>query len=86
MGTNTMIPVPASLTCGYKKYLYLLPASIHLQYIFPTHCGFYLRIPAGTDFFDIPNWVQQGLIITHIFIFHSQWENKGYIVLYEKTI
>jgi len=42
------------LTCGYKKYTYPLLASIHLQYSFSIHCGFYLRIPMGTNFFDIP--------------------------------
>jgi len=28
--------------------------SIYLQYQFPTRYEFYLRIPAGTIFFDIP--------------------------------
>jgi len=54
-GTDTMIPVTASLTCRYKKYLNLLPVSIHFQFLFPTRCGFYLRIPTNTNYFDIPN-------------------------------
>jgi len=48
---DTMIRVSAPLTCGYKKYLYLLPADIHFQYPFPTRCGFY----PDTNFFDIPS-------------------------------
>jgi len=28
-GTNTMIPVPAPLTCGYQKYSYLWITGIH---------------------------------------------------------
>jgi len=54
MGTDTMILVPASLTYMYKKYPYPLPAGIHFQYLFSTRCGFYPRIPMGTDFFNIP--------------------------------
>jgi len=42
MDTDNMIHVPAPLTYEYKKYSYLLPAGIHLQYPFSTHCKFYL--------------------------------------------
>jgi len=45
-----MILVTATLTCGYKIYLYLLSTDIHLQYAFPTYCEFYLWVTAGTNF------------------------------------
>ena len=30
----------APLACGYKKYMYLLPTSIYLQYLILTRCKF----------------------------------------------
>ena len=50
-----MILVPAPLTCGYKKYTYKLSVDIHLQYLFPTLCEFYVQILADTNFFYIPS-------------------------------
>jgi len=56
MGTNIMIPVLVPLIGRYKKYLYLLSASIRLQYSFFIRCGFYLWISASMNFFYIPTW------------------------------
>jgi len=35
-----------------------IPVPVTHGHPFPTHCGFYPRIPADTDFFDIPSCVE----------------------------
>jgi len=47
MSINIIIIVSVLLICGYKKYLYLLSVSIHLQYSLAIHYELF----ADTGFF-----------------------------------
>jgi len=54
------------LTCRYEKYSYLLCTDIYLQYWLPIRCGFYQRIPACTDFYDIHRCTAQTRKVPYI--------------------